>query len=125
MNANEPMSVGGSYALSLLNDWLDIKTKSTEFREKMLAKEADSVDAKRIARDFIAMMTVLWGELRPKVEGRNDGQMNKEFSDEFMGFSQYYYNPNLLLAEEHADNLFKMQSILRAAIERLRITVYD
>ncbi len=116
---NEPMTVGGSYALSILNDWLDIKKKSVEFREKMLAGEANSPESKKIARDFVSLMTVLWGDLRPKIEGRDDTTIPKLFADRYLAFERYYYSPTLLPTEENAGDIFIAAAIHAATVRGL------
>jgi len=125
MNPNEPMTVGGSYALSLLNEWLVVKELSKNFWEKVMANEPNHPDTKEIARKFVSIMTDLWGDLYPKIQGRNDERIPKTFVDEYEKFSQYFYNPGALLEQDNAGDIPKLEITLRDALERLRITVYE
>jgi len=121
------MTVGGLYAGSLLNEWLLIRELSKKYRERMQAgkAEANSMDTKEVLRNYIACMTSFWGELRPKIEGRNDDRIPATFVTEFMKYEPYYFAPPNMSTEENAGDIFKLETVLREAIERLRITIYE
>ena len=118
-------TVGGLYAQYMLNEWMKIKEKATEYRGRMLAGEASDPDTKRVTRDYVALMTDFWGQLLPKVRGRNDDSIPKSFEDEFEKFERNIYAPTTMISEENAGDIFKLDATLREAVERLRITMWE
>lgn len=124
-NTSEPMTVGGTYAMSLLGDWLECQKRARAVRENMLAHESDSPDSRKALREYVSALTTLWGELKPKIKGRKDEHIPESFTNEFINFEVYFHTPTLLLTSDNADDVFRLDAIIREALERLRITVYE
>jgi hypothetical protein len=115
---NDLAPSGDAYTYTLLSKWEQIMEQAEEYRRSMLLNREDP----HTQINFIAKLTRLWLELRPKVEGR------EEFGDletAFMSFEQYYNDPTLLLTPGHADDILKLETMLRAVIERLGITRFE
>jgi hypothetical protein len=73
----EEPTTGGSYAGTILGKWLEIVDIGEKFRQGILSKNYDA----DIMILYIAKITRLWLELRPKVSGRsfNDKTLGIEF----------------------------------------------
>jgi hypothetical protein len=102
-----------------------IKELSKQFREKVMAGEPNHPVTKEVARRLTSTMSDLWGDLYPKLEGRSDERVSKEFVSEYEKFERYFYEPGLLLEPDNISDIPKLEIILRKALELLRITVYE
>jgi hypothetical protein len=116
-------TVGGSYAMSLLNEWLEVKKLAEAFRDKLLAGASDDIETKAITRRYVAKLTNFWVELEPKVTDRDEFPL--ELREEFSRMRDYYYNPAKLLSKENADDIFKLEAIIRKVLEAMRVTVFE
>jgi len=119
-------TIGARYAYMLLEKWAEIGELREEFRRAYLNDQNDAEGA----REYVAKMTSLWGELFPKVQGSNFNDNEKEA---FMKFKPHYNDPNLLMKgvlkaddkEKDATLMFQMDEALRMVLERLKITVFE
>lgn len=119
MNGNEqPISAGTQYAFELLHMWIEICEIAQDFRQNLLTKQVDA----DCTYAYISKLTRLWVELLPKIKGRSEF---KTFETEFLEFEIYYFDPTKLTGEEHAEDLFKLERILRTALEKLKITSFE
>jgi len=109
---------GDAYTYTLLSKWEQIMEQAEEYRRSMLLNREDP----HTQINFIAKLTRLWLELRPKVEGREEFG---DLQDNFMAFEKYYNDPTLLLKQAHADDILALETMLRTIIERLGITKFE
>ena len=123
--SDQPLTVGAYYATMLLRQWETIGELGKQYRERMLAADLSSPETREVIRRYLATMTHYWGELRVKVEDRNDETISELFAEEFMKFEQYYYSPPSLTNPDNAGDIFKLEAILRDAVERLGITKFE
>jgi len=117
-------TVGAQYASNLLADWLDCHDCSIQFREYLLSENAGSAEAKMIMREYISRLTRLWLELWPKIKDRTETTDFKDFAKEYEAMKRYYYAPEQLVKSENAEDIFKLEELIRIAIEKLRLTVW-
>jgi hypothetical protein len=120
-------SSGRAYANYILTKWMEIMEVAEDFRYALLSRRVDH----DIAFDYISRLTRMWGELRPKVEGRTDGEF-KDFEATFMKFEPYFYDPSKLLQVDETgaslttkDDIFQLETTLRETIEKLKLTAYE
>jgi len=115
--------IPNAYANLLLTMWADIIEIREEFRQCFLNDDPDT----SVAHEYASKLTSLWGELRPKVEGRKDfAALEKEF----LRFEPHYFNPSLLIEgkstkEDKNQNkhlIFSLDKVIREVLEKLKIT---
>jgi len=115
---DELLPSGKLYTHVLLEKWTEILGLSEQFRTNLLLNNSDH----EATFNYIARLTNLWGELYPKLTGRHD---ISDLVQEFERYSQYYFDPSQLIAPDKSEEIFKLQAILRRALEALRITRYE
>lgn len=109
---------GQAYTYTLLNKWEQIIELAEIYRKNLLFGREDQ----HTQVEYVAKLTRLWLEFVPKVKGRD------EFGDivpEFESFRKYYLNPNLLLQQGGADDIFRLEELIRIILERLRVTQFE
>jgi len=120
MSDNE---VSTNYAGIILQMWVDIIRVREEFRANHILGSPDI----ELQNQYIAKLTSLWLELQPKVEGRTElGDLKNEFES----FEKYYFDPEQLSPKDtenkaKADDIYKLEYMLRKVIEKLKITAIE
>ena len=115
---NDFPSSGQTYMHIILNKWEEIMLLGEDFRHRYLLSSVDQT----VTYKYVAKLTRLWGELYPKIQDRKDmGDLVPEFEK----FSCYYFDPKQLASEEKAEDIFKLEMIIRTALEKLGITRYE
>ena len=115
---DDVLSSGKLYAGYLLQKWTEIGELSEKFRTNLMLQDADHI----VTYQYISQLTRLWGELYPKIAGRND---LSELVAEFEHFSPYYYDPSQLAQPDKSEEIFKLEYVLRMVLEKLGITKYE
>lgn len=119
----EEEEIPTAYASLLLTMWAEIIEIREEFRQCFLNDDLDT----SVSHEYAAKLTSMWGELRPKVEGRKDFE---KLEEKFLEFEPHYFNPSLLLegkktATAKGDDkhlIFGLDKVIRQVIEKLGIT---
>jgi len=109
---------GTAYTYTLLNKWEQVIELAETFRQNLLYNREDQ----HTQIEYISKLTRLWLELLPKVDGRDEfGDLEQVFMD----FERYYKDPTLLLQPDYADDILKLEMLIRRILERLGITRFE
>lgn len=118
MMADGIIPAGTAYAYRLLDIWVEIIKLSQDYRKSYVIGQGD----KEQQAELIAKITTIYGECRPKIQGRTDF---KDLPERYEKFSRYYYDPKALTDKGNGEDIFKMTEIVREALEKLKITQYE
>ena len=127
-----PPRVQEEYAREVLREWMMAYQAANAFRSIMLShpikgadgkiatlKQPDDDRGRAVMADYIARLTRLYVELKPKV----DGSANEELKQEYGKFEPFAYAPQTLY--ENMQNIFKLEAALRRALEDLKFTEFE
>lgn len=121
MAADEQIAPPYSYYLQ--GEWTQIVALSISLRKKILMKETDE----ETIADFGARLSRYWLEIKPKING-------SDFPDKmtFLSYEKFCTDPYAVfegknekgIPKETITKLFTIESILRDALEHLKITTW-
>ena len=128
-----PPRVQEEYAREVLREWMMAYQSANAFRSMLLAHPVKDKNTGKIANlrcpeddfgrrvmaDYVARLTRLYIELKPKV----DGSANDVLKSEFAGFEPYAYAPQTLY--EDLQKVFKLEAAIRNALEALKFTEFE
>jgi hypothetical protein len=117
MTSGQP-EVSYTYASFILSKWIELMDISEKVRTSYLNNAVDN----DLTYEYIARLTRLWGELRPKVKGNT---LLKDLEAEFLDFEEFYYDPNRLKSEDNKEKVFQMEATIRLVLEKLKITMFE
>lgn len=116
-------TTGDEYARYILNEWLEVSAISKLVRKDLLLEKSNTLNSENIY-NLVVMLTSLWGQLKPKVMGRQFKTAKLE--ETYNTFEKYNLNPKLLIdiqaKDAKGEEIFKLEAILRQVIEELKIT---
>ena len=101
------------YSSRLITLWLECIDLSHEARRLYLRGEYEN-DLNFL---FVARLTRLWRELKPKVENRTE---LKDLVNQYMLFEQYYIDCNKI--KDDPDKILELEGILCDVMDKLGIT---
>lgn len=101
------------YASRLVSLWLECIDFSHESQKFILRDELEN----EITLEYLARLTRLWKEFKPKVQNRTE---LKELVDRYMSFEKYAIEPKLLLSE--VDKIYQLEEVLCEIMDKLGLT---
>lgn len=112
----EILSAGQTYAIRLVNLWLECLDLSHQARVAWLRSDFDQA----LNCEYVARLTRLWLELYPKIKGRED---MKEMVANYEKFQVFYRDPSMI--KDKPEDIIRLEETLREAMEKLGLTKWD
>lgn len=104
------------YSMQIVKLWLECIDLAQQARVLWLKNEFDN----DVNFEYVARLTRLWGELYPKIRGRED---MKELVTNYEKFQAYYRDPSMLI--DKPEDIIRLEEVIRDSLEKLKLTKFE
>lgn len=104
------------YSMRIIELWLECIDVSHQAQKFFLRDEPEN----EITLEYVARLTRLWKELKPKVLHRSE---LKDLESKYMSFEVYAIQPRELLSQ--ADKIYELEEVICEVLDKLQLTVLD
>lgn len=104
------------YSLRIVELWLECVDFAQEAQKYIMRDEAEN----DVVLEYLARLTRLWKELKPKVENRSE---LKDLANEYMAFEAFAITPKDLLTQP--EQIYKLEEVICKTLDKLGLTTLE